>query len=174
MSNNGPVHYTLRLNYPASVSQVSQMLADPAFARYAAEQTTPDGKVLLVDITGDTATGFTAAVRRRIPNTWIPPQFRAFAGAEIEIRQAEVWEPEIDGQRLGTVSLEIVGTPLIMTGTVKLVPTETGTAQIYEGDIKANIPFIGAAIEAAAEQPVQEALKATQQAGNDWLSKLNR
>ena len=163
------VHYTLRLNYPASVTEVGQMLADPEFALFAAQQTTPDGKVDLVDITGGADGAFTAAVRRRIPNTWIPPQFRAFAGAEIEIRQAEVWQPELDGQRLGTVTLEIVGTPLIMTGTVKLIPTETGTAQIYEGDIKANIPFIGQAIEAAAEQPVQEALQATQDAGLTWL-----
>ena len=148
------------------------MLADPAFAAFAAQQTTPDGKVELVDVAGDAESGFTATVRRTIPSSQIPAQFRALAGAELEVRQAEVWEPEIDGQRRGTVSLEILGTPLIMTGTVKLVPApDGGTTQVYEGDIKANIPFFGAAIEKAAEEPVREALGFAENAGREWLSR---
>ena len=165
------MHYTLRLNYPAPVPAVGQMLADPAFAAFAAEQTTPDGKVELVDVSGSADSGFTVTVRRKIPSSQIPAQFRAFAGAELEIRQAEVYEPEINGERKGTVALEIVGTPLIMTGTVKLVPTPDGTAQIYAGDIKVDIPFFGAAIEKAAEEPVREALAFAENAGREWLNK---
>jgi len=146
------------------------MLADPDFARFAAQQTTPDGKVELVDIIHAPDGGFTATVRRKIPSSQIPAQFRALAGAELAVRQAEVWEPEVNGSRRGTVALEIIGTPLLMTGTVKLIPTPQGAAQIYEGDIKANIPFFGAAIEAAAEEPVREALALSEKAGRDWLA----
>jgi len=147
------------------------MLADPEFAAFAAQQTTPDGKVEMVDVIGSAEAGFTATVRRKIPSSQIPAQFRAFAGAELEIRQAEVYEPEINGQRRGTVALEILGTPLIMTGTVKLIPTPDGSAQVYEGDINANIPFFGAAIEKAAEEPVREALSLAESAGLTWLNK---
>ena len=147
------------------------MLADPAFAAFAAQQTTPDGKVELVDVLNTPDGGFTATVRRKIPSSQIPAQFRAFAGAELEIRQAEVWEPEVNGARRGTVALEILGTPLIMTGTVKLVSApDGGTTQVYEGDINANIPFFGAAIEKAAEEPVREALGYAEKAGRDWLA----
>jgi hypothetical protein len=167
----GTVRYSLKLNYPATVTQVGRMLADPEFAAFAAQQTTPDGKVEIVDIIGSAEAGFTATVRRKVPSSQIPSQFRALAGAELEVRQAEVWEPEANGQRHGTVALEILGTPLIMTGTVKLIPMpDGGTAQVYEGEIAANIPFFGSAIEKAAEQPVRVALALTQKAGQDWLS----
>jgi len=168
--NNGRVHYTHRLTYPASVTVVGQMLADPEFAAFCAQQSTPDGQVEVVDVIGTAATGFTATVRRKVPASLIPIQFRALAGVELELRQAEVWEPEVGGERQGTVALEIVGTPLIMTGTVKLIPIDDGAAQIYEGDIKANIPFFGSAIEAAAETPVREGLDLTERAGREWLA----
>jgi len=146
------------------------MLADPAFAEFAAQHTTPDGKIEFVDVMGTAETGFTATVRRKIPSSLIPAQFRALAGAELEVRQVEVWEPELNGHRHGTVALEILGTPLLMTGTVQLLPTADGTAQVYRGDIKANIPFFGSAIEAAAEEPVREALSLAQSAGREWLT----
>jgi len=123
--------------------------------------------------------GFTVTVRRKLPIAMIPPQFRPFVGSEIELRQAEVWEPEAEGRRQGTVVQEIVGTPLIVTGTVDLEPVPEGSRQTYNGEIQLQLPSFALmmmprlidSIAQAAMQPVDDALARTEKAGHHWLAK---
>ena len=146
------------------------MLANPDFAKWSARQVTPDGFVDNVDVVGDVEQGFTITLRRRVPAGVIPAQFQRLIGDELELRQAEVWEPESDGKRSGTVAMEITGTPVIMTGTVQLLPMAGGTRQVYDVNIEAQIPFFGSVIESAIEEPVREGLHLMEQAGRAWLA----
>jgi len=172
------VRYTKTLHYPANVADVGKMLADPQFVQLAAQRSTPNGTIEVADVAPRDDGGFTVTVRRKLPVASVPPQFRPFVGSEIELRQAEVWEPEADGIRRGTVSQEIVGTPLIVTGTVALEPVGNKTRQTYEGEIQIQLPPIALmmmpglidSIAHAAMQPVDDALALTQRTGRDWLA----
>jgi len=168
------VHLSVELRYAAPVPVVGAMLADEPFVRWRAERSGgPGAQVEQVDVTGTAADGFTLAVRRTLPTDQIPAQVRSFVGGRLEIRQAEAWEPERDGVRTGTVSLEITGAPVRLTGTVRLAPgADPGTTvQTYAGEIKASVPLFGGAIEAAAADAVRAALAAEERAGQEHLAR---
>nr|WP_194720252.1 DUF2505 domain-containing protein [Cellulosimicrobium arenosum] len=163
--------------YPASVSRVGQVLADEAFVRWRAERSGGSGsEVMQVDVTGTPDHGFTVTVRRTLPSGQIPAQARPFVGSRLEIRQVEAWEPEHDGVRRGTVSLEITGAPVRLTGTVTLASDSDpgsdapSTVQEYDGEVRASLPLFASAIEDAAATAVRAALSAEEAAGQHWLA----
>src|SRR5690606_1982969 len=171
-ARGGPVHLSVELRYPAPVPAVGAMLADEEFVRWRAAWSGGSGAhVEQVDVTGGPVEGFTVTVRRTLPTDQIPAHVRSFVGGQLEIRQAEAYEPERDGERAGTVSLEITGAPVRLTGTVTLSPEGDGTVQRYDGDVKASVPLFGSAIEQAAAEAVRTALAAEESAGREWLAR---
>jgi hypothetical protein len=166
------VHLSVVLRYPAPVDAVGALLADEEFVRWRAARSGGEGaRVEQVDVTGSEDDGFVVVVRRTLPTAQIPAHVRSFVGGELEIRQAEAWEPERDGERSGTVSLEITGAPVRLTGTVTLAPDGTGSAQTYTGEVKASVPLFGRAIEEAAVGAVRSALAAEQAATLERLAR---
>ncbi len=172
------MHLRVELRFPAPVHDVGAMLADESFVRWRAERSgSPGGAVQQVDVAGDAAGAFTVAVRRTLPTDQIPAHVRSFVGGGLELRQAEAWEAEHDGARRGTVSLEIAGAPVRLTGTVTLTPDGAeggapgGTVQTYEGEVRASVPLFGSAIEEAAADAVRTALAAEERAGREWLAR---
>lgn len=171
------MHLTVDLTYPASRDEVAAMLADERFVRWRSERTvgagTPGGgTVAQADVTGSTRNGFTVVVRRTLDTDQIPAQARALVGNSLEIRQAEAWEAEADGQRLGTLSVEIIGAPVRISGTVRLasLPDGAGTSLTYDGDVRATVPLFGTVVEDAAARAVRTALEAEAEAGRAWLA----
>jgi len=165
------VHLTVELTYPASVDDVIAMLADESFVRWRAQRTTGGGMVEQADVTGSAEAGFTVAVRRTLPTDMIPAQVRPFVGGQLEIRQAEAWEAPSGARRVGTVALEITGTPVRVTGTVALEPLPDGGArQVYDGEVRANVPLFGAVVADAAADAVRSTLEAEGRAGREWLA----
>jgi hypothetical protein len=180
------VHLSVELRYPASVRTVGAMLADESFVRWRAERSGgPGAEVEQVDVTGAAEGAFTVAVRRTLPTDQIPAHVRSFVGGGLEIRQAEAWEAEHAGVRRGTVSLEIAGAPVRLTGTVRLAPDATAAADgtagdgsasntsvlTYDGEVRASVPLFGGAIEEAAAEAVRTALAAEERAGQEWLTR---
>ncbi|WP_264029985.1 DUF2505 domain-containing protein [Cellulosimicrobium sp. SH8] len=166
------MHLSVELRYPAAVPVVGTMLADEEFVRWRAARSGGDGAhVEQVDVTGGAVEGFTVTVRRTLPTDQIPAHVRSFVGGQLEIRQAEAWEPERAGERSGTVSLEITGAPVRLTGTVTLSPDGDGTVERYAGEVKASVPLFGGAIEQAAAEAVRAALAAEEAAGREWLAR---
>ncbi|WP_231959317.1 DUF2505 domain-containing protein [Paraoerskovia marina] len=156
--------------YPAPVAEVAAMLAAEPFVRWRAGRTSPGGTVDQADVSGSLDGGFTSTVRRTVPTTDIPSQVRSFVGDHVEIRQVEVWEPGTASPR-GTVTLEITGAPIRLTGTVRLEDLpDGGTAQTYDGVLRAAVPLFASTIEKAAAQAVRDALSAEEVAGREWLT----
>ncbi|GAA1861446.1 DUF2505 domain-containing protein [Myceligenerans crystallogenes] len=170
------MHLTVDLTYPAGLDDVSAMLADERFVRWRTEQTVragaPDGgTVEQADVTGSVEGGFTVVVRRTLPTDQIPAQVRSFVGNTLEVRQAEAWESQDGGRRVGTLSVEILGAPVRITGTVRLEQLpDGGTRQTYDGDVRATVPLFGTVVEDAAARAVRTTLEAEAAAGRTWLA----
>ncbi|PZR54315.1 DUF2505 domain-containing protein [Xylanimonas oleitrophica] len=166
------MHLTVEQTYPASVDDVAAMLADESFVRWRAERSTTAGTVEQADVDHAPDGAFTVVVRRTLPTDQIPAQVRPFVGERLEVRQAEAWEAPDGGagRRVGTVALEITGTPVRLTGTVALEPTADGTLQVYRGEVKAAVPLFASFVEEAAAATVRTTLAAEEQAGRDWLA----
>jgi hypothetical protein len=166
------VHLSVDLHYPAGLDEVTRMLASEAFVRWRAQRTGgSQALVELADVTGSIDEGFSVVVRRTLPTDQIPGHLRAFVGNALEVRQAEVWEPADGDVRRGTVSLEITGAPVRMTGTVMLEALpDGGTRHSYDGELKATVPLFAAAVEEAAAGAVRTTLASEEQAGVEWLT----
>jgi len=163
------VHLTVELIYPADTDVVAAMLADASFVRWRADRSGP-GQVDRVDVAGSPAEGFTVAVRRTLPTDLIPAQVRPFVGDRLDVRQAEAWEGAQSGARVGTVAVEIAGTPVRVTGRIALDPLpDGGCRQVYQADVRVSLPLFGSAVAEAAARAVRDTLEAEGAAGREWL-----
>jgi hypothetical protein len=166
------MNLTVELNRSAEVPVVIDLFADEEFVRWRAQRSAGDGDVSQVDLTGTVAEGFTTVVRRTLPLDLVPPQVRGFTGDRLEIRQAEVWEPPLDGRLVGTVAVEIVGAPVRLAGTMMLdAGPDGGSRLVYDGEIKATVPLFGSIVEDAAAKAVRTTLEAEAQAVAEWLAR---
>lgn len=154
---------------PADPARAGAMLADPVYVR--AKVLASGAEVLHVDVAPSEDGAFTVTTRRALPTDQIPPNVRAFVGSTLEVRQAEAWEPAAaDGTRTGTVAVEIAGAPVRLTGTVALTAADGGSAITYDGELKANVPLFGSAVEQAAAKAVRGALEAEAGVAREYVA----
>lgn len=164
------MHLHVTLHYDADVARVGRMLAD---AQFVEDKLRASGALSHhANVVGDPDRGFTVTTRREMPTDSIPPQFRGFVGSTLEVRHVEAWEPLVDGERKGSVVLEIVGAPVRFTGRLLLAADEADTSVVsVDGEMKASLPLFATPLEQAAAEAVRAALDAEQRAGTAWLSR---
>ena len=164
------MHLHVTLQYDADVARVGRMLADSEFVE---DKLRASGALAhRANVVGDPARGFTVTTRREMPTDTIPAQFRGFIGSTLEVRHVEAWEPPADGERKGSVVLEIVGAPVRFTGRLQLSPGDAGGSVVaVDGELKASLPLFAAALEEAAAGAVRAALDAEERAGAGWLAR---
>lgn len=164
------MHLSVQARYPAEPERVAAMLADPAFVE--AKVRASGALAQQVDVVGTDRSAFTVTTRRQMPSTGIPAQFRSLVGSTLEVRQVEAWEPPGDGDRRGTVVVEITGAPVRLSGTLRLVAGGDGTTtQLVDGELKASVPLFGAAVEDATASAVRAAVAAEERTGTAWLAR---
>ncbi|NHT18240.1 DUF2505 domain-containing protein [Cellulomonas sp. IC4_254] len=163
------MHLQVTVPVPADPRTAGTMLADPVYVR--AKVIASGAEVLHVDVAPADDGALTVTTRRALPTDQIPANVRAFVGSTLEVRQVEAWEPAAaDGTRTGTVAVEIAGAPVRLTGTVALAAAEGGSAITYDGDLKANVPLFGSAVEQAAAKAVRGALEAEAGVARGWAA----
>lgn len=163
------MHLQVALDIATDPRTAATMMADPAFAR--ARVTAAGGEVLNVDVTDGAAGPFSVTTRSSVPTDMIPSNLRPFIGSSLEVRLAEAWEQAgDDGHRRGTVSVEIPGAPVRLTGTVSLTSQDGGTQLVYDGELKASVPLFGAKLESAASRAVQRVLRVTEEVARAWVA----
>lgn len=163
------MHLQVTVPVPADPRTAGAMLADPVYVR--AKVIASGAEVLHVDVAPADDGALTVTTRRALPTDQIPANVRAFVGSTLEVRQVEAWEPAApDGTRTGTVAVEIAGAPVRLTGTVALTAAADGSAITYDGDLKANVPLFGSAVEQAAAKAVRGALEAEAGVAREWVA----
>lgn len=163
------MHLSAHARYDADLGAAARMLADEEFV---AEKVRASGALSQqVDVVGGPDEAFTVTTRRQMPTDGIPAQFRSLVGGSLEVRQVEAWEPPAEGGgRRGTVVVEILGAPVRMTGTLRLVADDDGsTVQHFEGELKASLPLFASAVEEATAQAVRAAIAAEERTAATWL-----
>ncbi|MFD1716894.1 DUF2505 domain-containing protein [Georgenia deserti] len=155
------------IDYPADVETVATMLADERFATRkmdaagalsSSSEVTRDGEA------------FTVTTRSQMPTTKIPPAFRSLVGDSLEVIVVEAWgAPEADGSRTSTFGLEIVGAPVNVEGSQRLVPTADGCTETYSGEVHASVPLVGRRIEKTAVDTVDKVVAVERRLGLEHL-----
>lgn len=191
------VHLTERVTYPAPPAEVFTMLLDSDFHDAKCRATGAVDHTVEVSPTADG--GARVTTRRVLPTDQVPANVRSFLGPQLAVQQVEVWgAADADGTRRGTVEVTIVGVPVRLAGTMRMTaagpeavgaaghgPTAgdgaagaggaaasaaPGTVQTVDGDLVAQVPFLGPKIEKAAAPAVLGALRAEHEVGLKWLA----
>ena len=159
---------TAQISYPASPEGVFAMLTDEAFLKQVCEAT---GAVKHEVDVQENSLGASVTTRRELPTDQIPDFIKRFVGKTLTVLRVDLWEAAApDGSRKGTITVEIVGAPVRMTGTLSLRPDGEGTVENVDGDLKASVPLIGGKIEKATEPAIRSALRKEERLGLAWLT----
>ena len=154
--------------FDASVDAVVAMLADPEFARTRSRASGATDADALVDGTADGA--FTVSIRRVVPASTIPHEFRSFVGSHLDVKYTEAWEAPGRAERVGTFAVEIAGAPGHVAGALELKPADAGTDFFATGTVTAPVPIVGHMVERVVADAVLRAFEAELEAADAWLA----
>lgn len=151
------MHFRDTHQLPVSARTAADRLADPAVYAEAAVRLRADEPSVTVTRAGD---GFGVDASMSMPTTDFPDTAARFIGSVLRIEYRQSWSaPDADGGRTGTMTVELPGVPLGCSGSFVLSPTgENACTLTVDGDVTAQIPFMGAKIEKAATPVLQNSL----------------
>jgi len=156
---------TQELRYDgASIDQVHEMLADPAFRERVCEFQRVIRHDVSIEASGET---MTVRIDQFQAADGVPAFARKFVGGEIHIRQEEDWTT----REKGNLHITIPGKPGEMSGTALLTEDPEGTTETVNLTVKVNIPFVGGKIEVLIADLLTKALRAEQHVGREWLAR---
>lgn len=147
----------------ATLEQVHEMLADPAFRERVCDYQGVKRRTVTVDRQGDRM-GVTIDQVQAAQG--IPGFARKFVGDEINIVQTEDWLSPAKGD----IHVAIPGKPGEMSGTALLTEDPDGVTETVNLAVKVNIPLAGGKIEGLIADMLSKALRAENKVGRDYLS----
>jgi hypothetical protein len=152
------------LSYPAPLTEVAAMLADPAFREAVCDYQ----GVLRADVTVEQDGAGTRVRIDQVQAAQGIPSFAAkFVGDEIHIVQTETWASADRGE----LEVTIPGKPGHMTGTATLVESDGTTTETVAFEVKVAIPLVGGKLEGLIGDLLVKALKAENAVGQQWLAR---
>jgi Protein of unknown function (DUF2505) len=162
------VHFAATTAYPAEVEAVAEMLASADFVERKMAAAGALGTTC--EVVRDGA-AFTVTTRAEMPATSVPKALRPLVGDSLEVRLVEVWQaPAADGSRTSTMSVDIQGVPVRISGTQRLAPTAAGCELVYDGDVTASVPLFGDPVERAAVGTVDRVVAVERRLGLERLA----
>lgn len=164
------MNITHQHTFNASLDQVVEMFANERFGSARANASGAADQDVLID--GDPDSGFTVLIRRTVPSASIPSEFRSFVSKDLKVKYTEAWEPPQpqEADRVGTFAMEIVGAPGHVAGAIGLTPVDGTVEFLATGKISVSVPLIGAIIERAVAQAMEQGFVAELAAADAWLA----
>lgn len=161
------IHETVE--HSATPQQVFEMICSPDYQELKCTRSGALEHEVAIEVEDDARTIVT---RRRLPTEGFPDFARKFVGDAVDVVETQVWGLTADEEGGHTASLhvEIPRTPVSLSGSVSLVAGGAGTEHTVEGDLKANVPFLGSKIEAAVAPVLARALRLEAKLSPEWFS----
>jgi uncharacterized protein YndB with AHSA1/START domain len=151
------------ITYDASLAEVFEMLADPAFRRRSAEAMGVISADVSIDRTGG---GMEVRVDQVQPTEGVPSFARKFAGETTRAVQTEKWESPAGG----TITIETPGKPTSIKGTLSLAEDAGRTTETLDVEVKVKVPLIGGKLESLMADLVAQGMDKEHEAGVAWLA----
>lgn len=155
--------------YDASPEQVYAMLTDRDYLQQKVNELGHGpGEVLECEATSD---GGWRNVSTRVVEIDVPGFAAKFIQPKNSIKQTDEWGPERDGVRQGIWKAESRGVPISLSGTMRLEARGTGSVEVIQGTIKANVPLVGGKLEKVAVDGIDSNLHHEYDFNRAWLAK---
>lgn len=140
---SAPVHSTF--NSGASPEQVYELLTSPEWVQTKATRFGDEAELKEHEPRPDG--GVRLTVSRKLPDG-VPGFLQRFLPADGRVLETFDWGPAAaDGTRHGTWSADIPGAPAKLGGTLRLDPTDIGSAYTIAGEVKVKVPLVGGKAE---------------------------
>ncbi|MDR1431469.1 MAG: DUF2505 domain-containing protein [Propionibacteriaceae bacterium] len=153
------MEFSARNDFNCGVAQAFDMLTDPEFLRQVAAASGPISYSVSVD-------GNSVKTERTLAS--VPPA-AAFTGPEVNLVDQVIWDEPDGAERGGQASVELVGLPLSLAGSVLLRPEGAGCVLEYTGELTVSIPVLGKRLEALAAPLLLRGIDFQQQVAEAWL-----
>jgi hypothetical protein len=154
---------TYDLTYDASLTDVGEMLMDPAFREQVCDA---QGALRRSATVGPDGAGMKVVVDMVLPATGIPGFAKKFVGDDINLVQTEKWS-DIES---GAVDVAIPGKPGQMKGTMTIRELDGTTTETVDMEVRVSIPLVGGKLEALIADLLRKALKAENKVGRQYLA----
>jgi hypothetical protein len=151
-----------QLTYAASPAEVHAMRADPAFRERVCEAMDTVSHEVTVDDSGDELTVRVDMVQH---TQGVPSFAKKIVGDQTRVIQSETW-PSVE---TGHIEVEIPGKPGYIRGTLSLTAEGEGSAYLFDGEAKINIPLVGGKLEGLIEKLFTEGMDTEQRVAASWL-----
>lgn len=157
------------ISYPgAGVADVFGLALNPAFRAAVCEATMALEHD--VDVRRGADGSAVVTVIRSMPAA-VPDFARRLVGETVTLKQVETWQPDDgSGRRRAALSLEVVGQPARMTGSLQLAEGRGGVQQLMSGVLTVSVPFIGRRLEAEVVKGLLAAARKEEDTGRAWLA----
>lgn len=149
---------THELTYDAPLTEVAEMLRDPAFRTAVCERQHVLGHEVTVTRDGDAAD---VLVERQQAVEGVPAVAAKVVGDEITIVQRETWHDLTSGD----YTVGIPGKPGHIAGTVALTESGGLTVETVELDVTVSIPLVGGKLEGVVIDLLKAALRTEHEVG---------
>lgn len=160
------IHETVE--HEASPQQVFDMICSADYQELKCTRSGALEHEVAIEVEDDARTVVT---RRRLPTEGFPDFAKRFVGESVDVIETQVWglAADEDGGHTASLHVEIPRTPVSMTGSVSLAAAGAGTEHTVEGELKANVPFIGSKVEQAVAPVLARALKLEARLSREWF-----
>ncbi|QDO89217.1 DUF2505 domain-containing protein [Ornithinimicrobium ciconiae] len=160
------IHETIE--HSATPQQIFEMICSPDYQELRCVRSGALEHEVAIEVEDDARTIVT---RRRLPTDGFPDFAKKFVGEAVDVVETQVWAltPDEDGGHSASLHLEIPRTPVSLTGSVVLAPGGAGTEHTVEGELKANVPFLGSKIEQAVAPVLGSGLRLEGRLSREWF-----
>lgn len=150
------------LSYDAPADDVLAMLTTPAFWDRVAAATGAISSTATVASDGDATT---VVVDQEQEVVGVPSFARKFVGDSTRAITTQVWRG-----RQASYTVDAPGKPTSISGTATLTEHGTGSALVYDLEVKASVPLIGGKLEKLVVELTTAGYEKEQAVGSAWLA----
>lgn len=154
--------------YDAPIAKVWQMLSAETFVKARnSNLQIPDPSVSI----SATDKAIHTVTSGDVPPSMIPPAAQRFLKSGTSFAINEEWNRVNPTEIKGSFKAEGKGVPAHLLASINLVQNASGTTDVkMQGEIKINIPFLGAKLEKQALSFAPQLVQADVKAAADWIS----
>jgi hypothetical protein len=154
---------TQDLAYEAPLTDVGEMLMDPAFREQVCDAQGALRRSVSVSPAGG---GMKVVVDMVLPATGIPGFAKKVVGDEINLVQVEQWS-DIE---TADIEISIPGKPGQMTGTIRIHEAGGTTTKTVDMEVRVSIPLVGGKLESLVADLLRKALTVENRVGREYLA----
>ncbi len=145
--------FTITHSYPKDTETVFSVLCNPEYLKKKFEYTGARNIEIIECREKDGL--FVIKNSREIPST--PPGFaKKFVKPWNRVVGTDTWHNFMSPEKHGTFVVDIQGVPVNFSGSLELVPTDSGCDYVINFNVTVKIPLIGSKLEKLAQQDTSE------------------